>query len=77
MPMILEQLNAATMAMDEKLIAKDVTNALKINPTINDNKMPIMPTVKHTNTASIKNCCKISLERAPTEIGRASCRERV
>ena len=46
----------------EKLLLTRSNNA----PMDNANAMPKMPPMKHTITASIKNCCMMSDCRAPT-----------
>ncbi|MNP50737.1 hypothetical protein D3C76_1450190 [compost metagenome] len=35
-------------------------------PAANESKMPNAPPIRQTSTASIINCCMISLRRAPT-----------
>ena len=64
--MSVEQTKAATMESVEYTSSKLLPDLSKPQPTSSDRPMPNTPPSRHTSTASIKNCWRISAWRAPT-----------
>ena len=60
-----EHVKANTIEPVENDIGKLLTNWLKIKPIKPDKAMPMKPPSKQINTASIKNCDKMFICRAP------------
>ncbi|SRN37740.1 Uncharacterised protein [Shigella flexneri] len=64
--MAVEQRNASSSANGEKPISQPGKKSCKVKAINSDSVIPNAPPTRQTSTASIRNCCKTSLARAPT-----------